>query len=403
MKRIAVVNQRYGAEVNGGSEVYAREIAQRLSTIYNVDVITTTAQNYTTWENVYEAGRSQDGKVTIFRFPVARKRNTYGQSILSKILFHIPFHIPFLEKKWIEYQGPYSPEAVRYIEEKKDDYDAFIFVTYLYYLTAFGLPMVAEKSILIPTAHDEKPIWFRYYRELLTKPKALGFLTEEEKRFVASIADISGQFVSVIGSGVNVPNKKNKDQEDDRDIDSERFKKKYHISSRYIIYCGRVDASKGCDELFSYFRNYKKKTKSNLELIVLGKLAMPEPKGKDIHCFGFVSDKEKYDAMAGAETLALPSRYESLSLSVLESLSLGIPILVNGRCEVLKGHCKRSQAGLYYNNEKEFIEKLQIIDEKTPAYNAMKQNGPEYIKKYYSWNKTIEELSRMIEDISKNR
>ena len=46
MKRIAIVNQRYGKEVNGGSEDYARELAHRLSGSYKVDVITTTALDY---------------------------------------------------------------------------------------------------------------------------------------------------------------------------------------------------------------------------------------------------------------------------------------------------------------------------------------------------------------------
>ena len=50
MKRIALVNQRYGLEVNGGSEYYTRLIAERLTGEYQVDVITTKAIDYTTWE-----------------------------------------------------------------------------------------------------------------------------------------------------------------------------------------------------------------------------------------------------------------------------------------------------------------------------------------------------------------
>ena len=43
MKRIALVNQRYGMEVNGGSEYYTRMIAERLANRYEVEVLTTKA------------------------------------------------------------------------------------------------------------------------------------------------------------------------------------------------------------------------------------------------------------------------------------------------------------------------------------------------------------------------
>lgn len=392
MKRIAVVIQRYGTEVNGGAEVYARDIAKRLSEFYEVDILTTTALNDASWENFYETGTTQDEKLTVIRFPVDHKKCIYRQFILSKLLFRTPFRSLTLEKKWIAYQGPYSPEAIRYIEEKKDDYDAFIFITYLFYLTAFGLPKVADKSIMIPTAHDERPIWLRYYRELLTKPKAIGFLTEEEKQFVSSIANISQKDVSVIGSGVNTPEHTN----------SERFRKKYKLTSRYVIYCGRVSTGKGCDNLFSYFEKYKKITESELELVILGKIDLPDPSKEYIHCFGFVSDEDKFDALSGAEALILPSQYESLSLSVLESLSLGIPVLVNGQSEVLKGHCIRSHAGLYYLSEEEFLEKLKVIDDDTSEYQKMRTLAPQYVQKYYSWDRTINELRRMIDQISVN-
>ena len=48
MKRIALVNQRYGMEVNGGSEYYTRMIAERLANRYEVEVLTTKAVDYTT-------------------------------------------------------------------------------------------------------------------------------------------------------------------------------------------------------------------------------------------------------------------------------------------------------------------------------------------------------------------
>ena len=74
MRRIALVNQRYGLEVNGGSEYYTRLIAERLTDHYQVDVITTKAIDYTTWENHYTADEENINGVRVLRFPVDSDR-----------------------------------------------------------------------------------------------------------------------------------------------------------------------------------------------------------------------------------------------------------------------------------------------------------------------------------------
>ena len=48
-KRIAIVVQRYGPEVNGGAEDAARAVAEHLTALGEVHVLTTCALDYTTW------------------------------------------------------------------------------------------------------------------------------------------------------------------------------------------------------------------------------------------------------------------------------------------------------------------------------------------------------------------
>ena len=59
----------------------------------------------------------------------------------------------------------------------------------------------------------------------------------------------------------------------------------------------------------------------------------------------------------------------------LEAWALGKPVLANGRCDVLKGQCLRSNAGLYYESYAEFAETLYAIA--SNASLAQRALGPQ--------------------------
>ena len=150
MKRVAIVVQRYGEEVNGGAELHARWLAERLTALAEVHVLTTCAIDYATWADEYPAGRSLLNGVIVHRFPVDHTRNWHdshretGRLLLSE-------HTLFDEVAWLKAQGPYSTPLFDSIREFAPAFDAFIFFTYVYASTYFGLPLVAEKAILVPT------------------------------------------------------------------------------------------------------------------------------------------------------------------------------------------------------------------------------------------------------------
>ena len=126
---------------------------------------------------------------------------------------------------------------------------------------------------------------------------------------------------------------------------------------------------------------------------------MKIPDDPNIRYLGFVSEEDKFDAVQGASALWLPSQFESLSISVLEAMSLHVPVLVNGKCEVLKGHIKKSGGGLYYTSYeacKEAMDTLLLNQEKR---DEMGQAAYAYIEKYYLWDKILENIKGMIEKI----
>lgn len=387
-KRIAIINQRYGLEVNGGSELYARQIAEHLQPYYDIDVLTSCAIDYTTWRNYYEEGEAVVNGVHVLRFLTEHCRDERVFPGLDATIHRNPHVSTDISDAWIEQLGPYCPTLVEYVKAHKEDYHLFIVVTYLYYPAVKCMSVVGDKAIFIPTAHQEPYIHFDMYKGVFCSARAFVFLTDEEKKLVQNLFEVEQCFSDVMGVGVDVP-----------DYISEEENQRF-VNQNYIIYVGRIDEGKDCPRLFQYFVEYKKRNPSNLKLILMGKEVCKIPVHKDIFSMGFVSEETKFAGIANAKLLVLPSKYESLSIAVLEAMRLKIPVLVNGICDVLKGHCVKSNAGLYYENYFEFEACLNYMLSNSCAMKAMSENASEYIDKNFSWDEIVRRFGIMIEKMT---
>ena len=387
-KKILFVVQRYGLEVNGGAELHCRQLAERLKDDYDVSVLTTCAIDYVTWKNEYKEGIEHINGIKVIRKKVDFERNQKKFNKISAKLNNEKDNIN-LGIEWQEAQGPHSAELIKYLEDHKDDYDVIIFLTYLYYTTYFGLKVAPEKSILIPTAHDEPPIYYSIFNETFNLPKAILYSTTTERDFVNKRFKNDYIESDIVGLGVDI-------NENAQDIDLE---KTFGIKDDYVVYVGRIDESKGCKEMFEYFLEYKKTYNSNLKLVLAGKSAMEIPRNKDIVTLGFVSEDEKVNLIKKSKLLILPSKFESLSLSTLEAMYLKVPVLLNGKCEVLKQHAILSNGGLYYENKWEFLETLNYLIGNFEIAERMGENGRKYVNENYKWDVIIKKLKETIKYI----
>lgn len=388
--KIAFVVQRYGLEVNGGAELLCRQVAEHLSEYFDIEIITTCAIDYITWNNEYSPGKEILNGLTIWRFPVDNPRDMLKFNTYSERIFGDSGRRKDDEISWMELQGPYSKKLFDFIKMNRNSYDYFIFFTYLYCTTFFGLPPVKDKAILVPTAHDEPPIYLKIFDAIFNLPKAISYNTEEEKRFVNKRFNNHHILNDVIGVGFEVPGV----------IYPNKFRDKYKINDNFITYIGRIDESKGCGELFDYFMRYKEERRSDLKLVLLGKSAMKIPEDYDIIPLGFISDEDKFDGIAASDLLIMPSKYESFSMVLMEAWGCKKAVLVNGNCDVLKGHCLRSNGGLWYENYEEFKECLDllILDDRLRA--KMGENGKKYVEENYSWSKIEDKYIRLLEALS---
>jgi glycosyltransferase involved in cell wall biosynthesis len=382
--RIAFVIQRYGREVMGGSELHCRQIAERLVRAgHACTVYTTAARDYITWKNEYPTEESLLNGVVIKRFPVEKERDIDAFNEYSDWIFSHA-HTRDDEINWMERQGPFSPLLVEAVERDEKTQDLFIFFTYLYYNTYWGMKKVREGRVLVPTAHDEPPLHLEIIREVFSLPQAFMFNTEPEKNMLSHLFSFEGKYQEIVGVGVEIPS----------DPESSGFLSRYGITPPFILYAGRIEEGKGCGELIGYFLRYSKKN-PDLSLILIGERLMNIPSHPSLKYLGFIPKEDKTAAMNAALVTVHPSHLESLCMAALESMAVRTPILVQGKTEPLEHHCLKGKSGLSYYDYEEFEAILDLFVKDGHLRDTMGENGQKYVQENYSWPMVIGKYERL--------
>jgi len=387
--RIAFVIQRYGKEVMGGSELHCRLIAERLvERGFDCTVYTTTAKDYITWKNEYPQGETLLNGVVIKRYKVDKERDIESFNKYSDWIFFNK-HTLEDEIEWLEQQGPYCPSLIEALKKEEKDQDIFIFFTYLYYNTKWGLKKIKGKKALVPTAHDEPPLYLKVMKEVFSAPYAFIFNTESEKKMLSRLFSFKDKYQDIVGVGTEIPEK----------MEKGRFSQKYGISSPFILYAGRIEPGKGCQELVDYFLRFNRKNPS-LSLVFIGKLLMELPDHPKIKYLGFLPSEDKNEAMAAALVTIHSSHFESLCMAALESMAVRTPLLVQEAAEPLKQHCLKGRSGLFYSSYEEFEEAINLLLKDTKLRKIFGENGLEYVKQNYSWPRVIEKYEKLFRHFS---
>jgi glycosyltransferase involved in cell wall biosynthesis len=420
--KLAFVVQRYGLDIAGGAEYHCRIVAEHLARHTEVEVLTTCAADYITWDNHYPEGIEVLNGIPVRRFKVKHPRDPerfaeWTERVLRGDAERDPLRgsdprgwrsrpgspldsrraerdslprsergvggvrrsTPQLEKdelRWLEEEGPFSPRLVRHVLERRDDHDFFVFFSYRYYTTYHGLRAVRDKALLVPTAEDDGIHGIGIFAPFFRLPRAIVYNSVEEREMIRCVSgndDVPGD---VVGVGSELPASQ----------DADGFRRRHGLTEPFALYVGRIDDNKGCRQMFDFFRRYRAESGSNLRLVLIGRAVLPIPRDPGIVHLGFLPDHEKWDALAACELLVMPSRYESLSMVTLEAWWAGRPVLANAKCEVLRGQCRRSNAGLYYSSYPEFRESLALLEGDAALRQALGRNGRRYFELNYAWD-----------------
>ena len=381
--RVGFVVQRYGPVI-GGSESLARQLAHRLSSKWQITVLTTCARDHLTWANEFPPGFERDGAVRVLRFSTDARRNLSRFNRLSRTMYRQE-NDRISEELWIAEQGPRCSGLLQHLGEQAASYDGFVVFTYLYAPAVWGLPMIARKTIFVPTAHDEPPLRFGLFDDVFELPKVLMCLTPEERRLIERRFPRHARIVTA-GVGVDFP-----------PVRPDRFRRKYGLNRPYLFYVGRLERGKGLPELLRHYAELRNSGAKAPELVLAGSSSM-RIGGDGVRHLGRISEQEKFDGIAGAAAVVIPSRYESLSLLALEAFAQQTPILVNAESEVLSGQVRRSGGGVAYRDRDSFLEGVSRILRTRAKLGA---NGFAFAKKQ-RWPQVVERYEREMERILKD-
>lgn len=353
-RRVAVVVQRYGDGLLGGAENHARLLVQALAPHHDVTVLTSCAQDATTWAMDWPAGDTIVDGVRVRRFAQPR-RNEGGRAkvprrhklrfLLRGLLDRLggprvpePVGDDVLDgHQFLRRQGPTCHGLVDAL--RAGDWDVVVFFTALYHPTAEGLPLCPVPTLLLPLLHDEKAMALPWFHRVFAAATETLWNTEAERRLGQRLYGAHAQPGRVVGAPIHV-------QPPTGDgIAAARAA--HGVPERYLVYVGRIEKGKGCADLLAAWLAVAPGL-PDCALVFVGKGDMVVPPSPQVRCTGFVSAQDRDALVAGAAALVMPSRHESLSAVLLEALALGVPVLANADCEPLADHVAGSRAGTAY-------------------------------------------------------
>jgi glycosyltransferase involved in cell wall biosynthesis len=431
--RIAFIIHRYGPEIVGGSEHHCRLLAERLAAQHNVDVLTTCARDSRTWKNEYAEGADRIRGVTVRRFRNAETRNLEAFDKYSDWIFNNE-HDRSQELDWLRQLGPWCPSLVEFLRKNQQQYDVLIFFEYRYATTVLGLEVSPKRSILVPSSSagpgsdDEPAAHLDIYRDVFSRPAAILYNTESERRFLRGDFPERASIEEVVGVGVDIPQHNpyprmpapvddEPASEDEAQggpsatADDESparafpshllsrgavFRRRHRLHGPLLLYGGRVEPGQGCEELLEYFSGYIEQG-GDATLALVGVKLMSLPEDSHIRFAGLLmSDRERLQSLEAATVVACPSSHDGLSLDALEALSVGTPILANARNPVLVEHCVSSNGGLYYTDRDEFIACLKLLMGDAGVRASLGRGGREYVRRNYRWETVLGKYERVL-------
>ncbi|HEX5494745.1 MAG TPA: glycosyltransferase family 4 protein [Mycobacteriales bacterium] len=382
--RIGLAPARYGAGTVGGAEVVLAEIGHGLRDRgWDVEILTTCATDHFGWANELPAGLSEQDGLRVRRFPAVfdrtAERDDHERAILAGQRLPVE-----AQQRWMN-GGMRVPELYHHLLDHAEDYRALVFGPYPFWV-AFACSQVApSRSMLWTCLHDEPYAYLDLFTPVLTGVAGLFFQTRPEHDLAHRVASPLAPHAEV-GCPVPVP----------AGYDPEGFRRRYRIAGRFVLYAGRREGAKGWDDLLTAFAVATERSALPFSLVTMGAGPVNPPAAiaDRVVDVGFLPDHERDNAFAAADAYLQPSRYEAFSRTIMEAWLAGTPVIGNSACEVVAWHCRRSGAGLLYDDDNELEQCLRFVAEAPSSAAELARSGRAYVLAHYTADAVLDRVER---------
>ncbi len=380
--RLDLVVPRYGPEVIGGAETAARLLGEHLVDRrgWEVTVRTTCARDFVTWAEVDEPGTSWEAGVRVERYRSTAGRDPSFHPLSAALLADPAAATAEEADRWIDLQGPVSPELIE--ASVGSDADATVFYPYLYHPTVRAIGRTRGPSILHPAAHDEPALRLPVFAPVFASADALVFQTAAERGLVQRTYPVATRPQLQLGLGVDDP--------DLLDVPP------VPVGDPYLLCLGRVEGHKGTTLLAGWFAAYKARHPGPLRLVLAGPVVDAPPAHPDVDVRGPVTEAEKWSLLTGAVALVSPSAWEAFSLAVAEGWSARRPVLVHAACGATVEHCRRSGGGLWFGSYRSFEAAVDAVSGQPELATLLGRRGRAHVDRWFRWPVVIDRYAAFV-------
>ena len=317
-------------------------------------------------------------------------------------------------------QGPalgnygFSFNLTKWLFFNRKKYDIFLIEGIWQYFSLLARLLLKNYFVFIHGALDpffrlnnfkriKKQIYWRLIeKKNLILSNAILLTSNEEKKLLGNTYVNTKKLVKkVIGFGILKP-KINK-----KKVLNIFYRKFPQLKNTFfLLYLGRFHEKKGCDLLINAFTKIKKKNK--VKILFAGPNSIYKKKIQNlskrlnlnkniIWTENSISGDLKYGAILASKSMVLFSRGENFGVSIVESLSLGRPVLISDKVNI-HNEIKNYNAGFVCKNNTNDISKLinKFNDLNKSQLNKISINSLKCFKERFNLNSETNKLIQLL-------